>query len=107
LIFPQFSPAIDINDDRLHQIADHMFELMKKSKVSVKLLEFEAKIGRIEFRNSNVEWIKQLAQKPTWDILMPSNSLKPHGGYTFAPGLHVGNYGQREIFAGMLERLQV
>jgi hypothetical protein len=44
---------LDFHDDRVEHITNHMSELMKNAKVDINKLEFEAKIGRIEFRNSN------------------------------------------------------
>jgi hypothetical protein len=78
LIFPEFAPDISMGDDRLAAISERMRQLLlpNKSGVRPELIEFEAKIGTIQFAENqksdpiNNVLIKHLKENEAW-LVMP------------------------------------
>jgi hypothetical protein len=52
LIFPEFSPQIDLSDDRLSNLTAQVKHMILSCRVPIDQLEIEAKLGQINFHNN-------------------------------------------------------
>ena len=89
LIFPEFSPQIDLLDDRLSNLTAQVKHMLVTCKVPIDQLEIEAKLGQINFHSNQAlpnEIIRFFQTKPTWDIL-PPQKLLGKAFYEFKSGL--------------------
>jgi hypothetical protein len=103
-MFPQYTPEVSLQDERLEFISEKMRAVILK--IGVENIEFEAKLGRLS-HNLDCSFVDPLAynlldhmlNKSGWDILPPAKLTatdsfgqrfvpQSKGLYKFQPGLN-------------------